>query len=375
MGDKPIRLLFVFPLNQLWGGEKVWLELLSGMDKKRFAPKAVVFGHGPLDRELDALGIPYAVFKPARVRNVFGMFKNIFALAALMRGESFDLVNSLGVNLAVSLAALLSHTGCILHIHTMHRLRLIDRWCLRLADRIITVCEFVRDMLIKEGPGDKDIRVVYNSIDPVKLRAGLKGTAIRRQLGLADGTLLVCYSGRIVKWKNLEFLVKAIPLVNKKISGQVRFLLVGQTPAGGGHQPDYHKDLAGLAQTLKVSDQLVFTGFREDIADILDDCDIFVIPSLMEVFSVAVLEAMAMAKPVVAMRTGGNPELISTDSGIMVEGNDMDGFVSAIAGLLNDPLTRKKMGQAGYDRVVRLFDPPGNIKGYEAAFTDFSGKR
>jgi glycosyltransferase involved in cell wall biosynthesis len=275
-------------------------------------------------------------------------------LGFLKRGK-FAVVNSLGVHLLTTLSATILNIPYVLHIHTIHLLPLIDRWCLRKARHIVTVSNFSKEFLFRYGVKAENIEVVYNGIDIEELEKKIRGIDLRRELGLDEDTQIVCYAGRIVKWKNLEMLIRVIARVKEDYKGKIKFLFVGDTPKRDIGEPDYKDTLLKLARELGVEDDVIFTGRRKDMADVLKNIDIFAIPSLLEVCSMSILEAMAMGKPVVAMREGGNPELVTEENGILVEPEDEYGLAEAIVRLLRDKEERLNMGLSGRQRVRNFF--------------------
>jgi len=360
--QKPHKILFVFPTAQVWGGEVIWLEFLERADRNKVDPVCLVFGEGQLLEKLHQLGIKYHQFKKARIRNPIAYCYNFFNTVKLLREENFYSVSSLGVHLSTSLATYFVKVPYILHIHTIHRLPLIDRWCLRRAKHIVTASHYSEQFLQNYRIRPERIQMIYNGIDINELYSKFKHTSLRKELNLQEDVALVCYVGRIVKWKNLEFLIKAIPQIKTNYGKKVKFLFVGKMPKIVSKRHDYKNDLVKLADALKVKEEVIFTGRREDVADILNEIDIFVMPSLLEVCSMAILEAMALKKAVVAMNAGGNPELITQGSGILVEPADMQGFVNQIVKLLGDRIARQSLGEAAFKRVKQVFDIDDNIK-------------
>jgi len=358
---KPIKTLFVFPANQVWGGEEVWLEFLARLDRNKISPFVLTFGKGKLLQRLEQIGVPYYLLPEVRIRNVFDLLRNLFLMMRFLRKERFGVVNSLGVHLLSSLSTSILNIPYILHIHTIHPLLFIDRRCIRKAKHIVTVSNFSKQFLCGYGVKPESIEVIHNGIDIEGLEKKTKGLDLRKELGLSVDAQIVCYAGRIVKWKNLDFLIKAIPKIKGGYCGNVKFLFVGDTPKRDLDEPDHKEVLLELAKELGVGDDIIFTGRREDVVDILKNIDIFAIPSLLEVCSMSILEAMAMGKPVVAVREGGNPELITNYTGILVEPGDLDGFADAIVGLLKDKERRQRMGRVGLLRVKEHFSIENNI--------------
>jgi glycosyltransferase involved in cell wall biosynthesis len=107
---------------------------------------------------------------------------------------------------------------------------------------------------------------------------------------------------------------------------------------------------------LNLADEVRFCGFVSDAPDLLSQIDIFILPSLYEGLGVAVLEAMAAGKPVIASRVGGLPELVADgETGLLVAPKNVEGLVEAIARLADDESLARAMGKKGAARAQANF--------------------
>jgi glycosyltransferase involved in cell wall biosynthesis len=127
--------------------------------------------------------------------------------------------------------------------------------------------------------------------------------------------------------------------------------------------------LFNLAKELGLENRLSFLGFRQDVPDILNDLDIFVLPSTSEGFPLVVLEAMACAKPVVATRCGGTGEMVDEGrTGYMVPVADASAIASRVSELLNQPEGGASMGRAAKLRVESEFSVQTMVANYERLY-------
>lgn len=126
------------------------------------------------------------------------------------------------------------------------------------------------------------------------------------------------------------------------------FLVVGE----GGQR----KALETLAQDLGISGRTIFTGFREDVAELMGLIDVFVLPSLWEGHPITVLEAWALEKPVVATSVDSTKYLVEDGkTGILVPPRGPQAIASAVLSLLDNPARAKELGTAGRQRVEADF--------------------
>jgi glycosyltransferase involved in cell wall biosynthesis len=211
------------------------------------------------------------------------------------------------------------------------------------------VSEAQKEKMIKARhiPQEKVVRI-YNGIEMegylCDRGAGLK---IRQELGLKEDNILIGAIGRLVWEKGFEYLIQSIPDV-LKVYPNVKILIVGEGPL---------KDrLKAQGKRLKVEDHLIFTGFRNDIKEILSVIDILVIPSILEGFPMITLEGMAVAKPIIASRIDGIEEQITDgETGLLVPSQDADALANGINRLINNRDLALRLGMNARHKVEKKF--------------------
>jgi len=221
--------------------------------------------------------------------------------------------------------------------------RLLDR----VTDRVLTVSEALRQEIIKrEGLSPDKVITVHNGIDMGQVRPPKERRHILRQLRLPPLGQVVGTVARLAPQKGVTFFLKAAAMLVKDY--QVNFIIIGDGPL----LQQLQKETAFLG----LKNRVFFAGKRDDVFDILPVFNIFVLPSLTEGFPLTVLEALAAARPVVATKVGGVPEIIKDNhSGLLVNPGDPAGLALAIARLLNDREKALSMGQAGQVLVREKF--------------------
>ena len=149
--------------------------------------------------------------------------------------------------------------------------------------------------------------------------------------------------------KGLDVLLRAFARI-AKVQRQLKLVLVGDGPL--------REELEVLAGALQLNSQVNFAGSQErgKVADLLHGCEVFVLPSRSEPFGIAIIEAMACGKPVVATRTGGIPEIIEHgQDGLLVEPDNPGELADAIQSLLNNPKLGAALGAKGRIKVGERF--------------------
>ncbi len=176
---------------------------------------------------------------------------------------------------------------------------------------------------------------------------------IRRALGVDDRDVVVGFVGRFSPGKGQEEFLKAADAARRE-HPHLRFFVVGEASYG---EEDYAHRVMELSHTLGLNDVVTFTGFRRDIRELMAAFDIFAFPSHAESFGIVLIEAMAMAKPVVASSSDGVLDIVvNNKTGILVPPKDHLLLAQAMLRLAGDPSLRDAMGSAGRQRVLDTFD-------------------
>ena len=201
----------------------------------------------------------------------------------------------------------------------------------RFADCVVVNSRVVRDRLMRDGLPERKIALIANGL-PEEAFAPAEPA-----LASLPGSLRVGMVARMnTRAKNHElFLAAAARLVGE--FENVEFVLVGDGPL--------RSELEAGAERLGIRQQVKFLGDRRDVRAVLASLDISVLPSSSESLSNVIIESMAAGLPVVATRVGGNPELVTESTGILVPAHDGEGLANGIARLLRDSAMRKQMGR------------------------------
>jgi glycosyltransferase involved in cell wall biosynthesis len=217
----------------------------------------------------------------------------------------------------------------------------VDRYALRRFPLVLAVSESQRNLLRSAGVSDANIRVVPNGIDLDRWRPG-EGGGIPPGVpaeGPRVGTVL-----RLSADKDVEGLIDAFA----GLPGSPRLVIVGDGPLRG--------ELERRAAASGAGERIVFLGRREDVAGVLAHLDLFVLPTRAEGLPNSVLEAMALARPIVAHRVGGVPELVRDgEEALLVAPGDTAGLGAALERLLADEGLARRLAGAARRRVEEEF--------------------
>ncbi len=293
---------------------------------------------------------------PVRDLNALGQ------LVRLLRRERFDLVhthNSKGGFLG-RLAARMA--GVPLVVHTVHgfafhgqesRLRrqlfvwlerLAARWC----HRMIAISQPMIDWAHCEGIADRQrIAKIYSGIELERFREAAEDPALKRQLGIRQGRVVIGMVSKLWKGKGHHVLIEAASrLESQGLPFQI--LIVGEG--------DLEADLKAMVKRRGLDERVCFTGFRSDIPQVTAQIDIGCLPSFYEGMGRVALESMAAGKPMVASAVGGLPELVQDGlTGFLVPVGDPIALADRLQSLISDPALRRKMGEEGARRADEQF--------------------
>ena len=318
----------------------------------------ILFNEGRLEKEIDALGIPVRVFPESR----WGSGKIFLELVRVFKKSNIQIIHAHKYKdtiLAVPAAKL---CGIPHVVRTVHGLREpfkglqdlkmslyksmergVHRYC---VDSIIGVSSQIERLYKAEGECSR-VTCIRNGIDLDGESVQTDRWRTRKDLGVDSGTCLIGTMGRLTPVKGIPYLLQAAKMLLRQ-GANVKVLIVGD----GSIKPD----LMTQTRQLGISEHVVFLGHREDTKELVQAMDIFVLPSLSEGIPMALLEAMAASRAVVASRVGGVPEMMEDEvEGFLVEPMDVNGLTERCLRLIQTPDMARKMGQTAKARVERDF--------------------
>ena len=215
---------------------------------------------------------------------------------------------------------------------------------------IIVVSKAVEELLINELGYLEKIQLIYTGIDPDNWI--LKETDFRDEFEIDNETILLTSTARFSKEKGHEFLLKSIALMIENFNNNninFKFILVGD-----GELLD---SMIQLSKDLNIYEYIIFTGYRDDISNILNSSDIFVCMSEKEAFGISIMEAMATGLPVISTDSGGTGEIITNgETGILLDFNDIESMSNSMSSLIQDRELRNFYSKTGFNLIKNKFN-------------------
>jgi sugar transferase (PEP-CTERM/EpsH1 system associated) len=235
------------------------------------------------------------------------------------------------------------------------------------VDRCVTVSAELKDWLVTTvGVPARKVHTIPNGvdIDRFKPRGGAAG---RRGLGIGEDEIVVGTVGRLDPIKDYPTLLGAFSRLAARHE-RLRLVMVGDGPA--------REALTAQCRELKLEERVSFLGARDDVPELLEAMDLFVLTSLAEGASNTILEAMSTGVPVVATRVGGSPELVADgETGFLVPRRDVAGLTAAMDRYVGNPAMMRRHGEAARERIVSRYSLGGMLSNYESLYTDLVGRR
>ena len=291
------------------------------------------------------------------------MLASLGGLAAYARRHRIDVVHGTEKPrdaLYGVLLARLAGARSVVHVHVKCEdwMSPLVRWAMARADAIVAISAFVAESIVAMGYPREKVHCLVNGLDASQWDPSTDGCAVRRELGIPAGVPVLAIVSRMFHWKGHLPLLRALARVREEVP-DFRLLVVGaDDERGAPGRGSLTAEMRELAARLGLTDQVVFTGWRSDIERILAACDVYAMPSFEEPLGVIYLEAMAMRRPVVALRSGGVPEVVEHGgAGLLSEPGDDAQLAANIAALLRDPALRARMGRRGRELVEAVHTP------------------
>ncbi|MYF98811.1 glycosyltransferase family 4 protein [Candidatus Poribacteria bacterium] len=391
------NILYLDSGSGIGGGQRSLLLLLKVLDKDRWTPYVGCLGESPFASEVRKTGayvvplsLPEAHNKTDKVKrfsiqdllNDFRQLSVIGQLHKVVKQHDISLIhaNSLSVALLGGAVAKWNRIPIIMHKRYATSYGILDKICEKLLHRVILVSEATRWDFAPE----KKQTLIYNGVDLDAFQATpAEVDNLRTELFSADdksvhgregskSPIVVGVVTRITPEKGIHFLVKAMAELKESDlndSVDVKLLIVG----GPYFQKD-HEYMASLKQEtadLGVADSVIFTGFLSDTRVVTSLLDIVLVPSIIpEACPRTIIEAMAVGKPVIATPLGGSKELVTPETGILVQPENAEEIASAITELATNQERLCEMGKAARQRAEQLFSCEKNTTLTEAVYKE-----
>ncbi len=350
-----MKILHVETGNKLFGGALQVYYLLRGLHEQG-QQNILVCSEGSAigDMARDVVAHVYAV--PVSGDLDIGF---VWRLRRIIRAESPDLIHlhsRRGADFLGGVAGRLEKVPVILS-------RRVDnpepRWWVavkyRLYDRVITISQGIREVLLEEGLASDKVVCVPSAVDIGQYTPACDRRWFEQEMEIKPGQPVIGVIAQLIPRKGHRYLLEAVPDILQQIP-DVQFLFFGTG--------ELAEELQGEIEQRGLVNNVRLAGFRDDLAQILPCLDAVAHPALMEGLGVSLLQAAACGVPIVASAVGGIPEIVQDSvNGYLVPPKDPDALGSALLSLLENRTEARKMGMAGRIIVEQGFSVEAMVQG------------
>ncbi|HSC68115.1 MAG TPA: glycosyltransferase [Cellvibrio sp.] len=362
MADKKSTIVHAIDTTGPGGAETVFLDIAQQLQLKDYCNLAIIKGPGWVEDQLKLRGIRYYILKPYGFLSI----PYYFQLYKLIRREKAALIHAhlLGSTLTYSIITLIARIPLIATLHGRvdinpnERFIAIKQKIMRLGvDKLIAVSRDLARYIETRGlfPASA-IDVIYNGVDYRRYNREAFDK-LRKQFGIPDDAVLIGSLGNVRPAKNYETLIAAASMLK---TPRVHFIIAGHK------KKELMDQLEILMKEKGVNARMHFIGFYDNTPEFLSQLDLFVLSSSSEGFSIATIEAMAAALPVIATRCGGPEEILEhLKTGYLVPIERPDQLAAAIDYVLENPEFADQLARAGQEHMRNLFSLDAMLLAYQ----------
>ncbi len=360
-------VLFVHGITEIGGAERELLVLLDRLPQRGYRPVVACPDGGPLAQELVRRGVETRIAPMPPWRKLFAYPKRAGAVRALrdvIAAVRPALIHVNDIWWVPQTLRAVEGVKIVAHVRQEIEPPKVRRYALDQAELVFPVSRRIQRSLEQGGVRADRLRTLYSGLDMARVMDQEDGRDARRRFGIPAEALVLGTVANLFERKGYEVMIQALAVI-VNASPAAHYLIVGSGDAA------YEARLRAMAEVLGLERRVHFAGFQESVYPCLAAMDLYVHPALMEGFGIAVLEAMAMRRPVVATTTGGLPEIVRDgETGMLVPPGESDALARAVLALLQDPARCRQLGEAGRARVAAHFTVEAMMdslaSGYEA---------
>lgn len=372
-----IRILVVLDTLGCGGAETYFLTLFDKIDKNRFTFYLAYSEEGNLSeefkrRDISFIKIPQMDFK--------SLISNIQTSRRLYNFIKINKIDILHANLFISSfwSSIAAKRAGIPYIKTIwaslvdesfivrfFSRRILEKFYSRPNEVFLCLFDSSREELVsKYFIEQHKIRLVNLGIDIDKFKPGERNLKLLKELGIKDGSPVIGTVSNLHKVKKPELFLQIIPLVKEKIKN-AKFVMVGDGPLKG--------NLFKMARQLDITQEVVFTGYRRDVNELLRVFDVSVMPAMHQLGGLSILESLATGVPVVSSRCNGQKDLIKDGfNGGSFTAGDPHSLAEVIIDVLShkDRLEQMKLNSRIF--VENKFDFNNHVSQMAELYTDLA---
>ena len=364
------RILYIHGIGTIGGAERDLLAMLRALNRDEWEPHVACPPDSPLFDSLAKSGMlrhPLAMGPWRKWYSPFVRWRDIRKLRELVIELAPALIHVNDIWWVPHTIAAVRGTPpgrrpIVAHVRQEIEPKKVQRYGLEAVDAVIAISRQVEQALIAGGVARGSVRTIYSGLSFPTPTTTADRTAVCRTLGLSGDAVLLGTVAHLFPRKGHDVMVRALPHIIREVPA-AQYVMIGAGEAA------YEHELKRLAATLGVADRLHFVGFQDDVRPFLSALSLYIHPARMEGVGIAVVEALAAGKAVVATRVGGLPEVIDHGrTGLLVAPDCPEELSAAVLSLLRDEGRRKEMGEQGVQVARERFNVTASVAAMERLY-------
>lgn len=361
--SKKVKICYIIGTLEVGGAERQLYLLIKNLNKEKFEPFLISFRGGRMKGKFEKITRVY--FADKRFKLDFFL---IFRLIKIIRKERPHILHTFMFtsNTWGRIAGIICRIPVIIASERSADLWkkwyhiMIDRFLFNFTDRIVCNSEEIKKIYLERLKGNENkFVVIYNGLEIERYEGLFENEEIKKGFGIKEEKIVIT-GGRLSFEKNLETFLFAAKKVKDRYE-RVKFLIIGE-----GREKD---KLLKMTKELNLENDVIFTGYREDLPELIKISEIVVLTSLWEGMPNLILEGMICKKPVICTKFGGAKEIIKDgENGFLVEPKNVEDIAHKILFLLKNGETARDMGEKGYKFVKERFSLEKMVESYEKLY-------
>lgn len=382
--DQMHKILFLHAGSELYGADKILLEIIENLDTTKYSVQVLLPNEGPLTKKMQEAGIavdtmPYPILR-RKYFNALGMINYLFRyiyysikLIHFVKRNKIDIVhvNTTAVLEGVAIKVF-TNSRIVWHVHEIIVspkvvFKFVSWLVARFSDSVVAVSEATKNRLVESGYfGSDDVNLIRNGIKPIQKVSDVEMQNLRKKLEIPESGIVFGMVGRVNAWKGQPDFVRAFEKASQQ-NDSLFAIMVGGVFAGEDFRMEALRRQisdSGLDNRIRVVD------FTENVGRFYSIFDIFVMPSTRpDPFPTVVLEAMSVGLPVVGYNHGGVTEMVEDGkNGFLSEAGNIDKLAENFTFLASRESVRRSFGVASADLMNREFNLASFIQKIEMVY-------
>lgn len=378
------NILFLHAGAEMYGADKVMLDLIRRLDKNKYNPLVILPTDGVLVDELKKENIkvvvmPYPIMRrryfnlKGLIQYAFGMLEYTNKITKMAKEQRINLIHT---NTAATLeGSFVSKKLHIPQLWSIHEIIVSPKIMYTVTSKLIakyssiaiTDSKAVKDHLDASGYFKEDaVKVIYNGVDSNRFKPDNDCSYLYDEWNIPKDAKIIGMMGRVNSWKGQADFLKAANIIMSKFP-DVYTVFVGAAFEGEEWR---EKELANAIAQSPYKDRIINKGYRTDSEGIYKLYDVFVLPSTNpDPLPTVVLEAMATGKPIVGYKHGGVCEMVKDGyNGLLADVRNPEDLAIKIESLLEDNDKRTAMGKNSRKRLLEKFSIEAYVQNYSAEY-------